>query len=1283
MIIVLILAIVISETLAQLKNTETEMGIGLITDELSDDYVKGLPALDVAVDPIILPEKWDNTEQNYFRPIFLQSNGSCAQASMIGYVFTYKVNRSNDEAADELIRQFPTHFSYNFVNGGDNGSSFSDAIIVASELGIPNSQIWQKTTGDPLAGSLEMWMSGYDDYYSALENKAGIPGFNSGGYRIENRSDESNEDALETLKTLKWYLASYPHFHEPDFGGVMSFAMVMQDLTYRNVNTEEGLVSLQISIHENVSTIPTHALTVVGWDDTIAHDFDEEYKRDFHLPGEDPLPPSNYEWDPNANGGVGGWATTPKPLDEWEVGALKIVNSWGDGWYNGKGFFYLPYRFLKYLCYPNSSYFIGLNVETKRKPTMTFKIKMQHHNRKNLRNTIGFSEKLLSQYPSSDIILNQIKTLSIPVNDSGELPMNGSNYNPIEFCFEVPEALIIPHKYFFIIDDLCSGEYASTIVPEGFIPKVLEFDLIDERYKKFIISCDESDVEIADIGTTDLSIIYDVFLQNEITSNTTFSYNIGLPYNVNITAGNTLTLADNTKLYFHDSGINNTAGDIIIEGKADFIGFDNTTNDYVNVGNAQLNIGNRLLLRNCDLYLGESSVLVLKDNAEIIISEGSELVVSPNAAITYGNGSKIKIEKGGKLTLLDNTILSVINQSNIEIVDSESNIDYNLNTAIQISDNSKFIIGENTIYEAIIGTQINIAAGSKLNLLEGSEFAIQDGSNVYFEPNSYIEATVDSKIALYENVIFNLESVIINGNDWFGIVAELGSSININNSYFNDCQTGVNAFKAVVSITNSTFSNCINGISLVNCNNYSITSNTFTGMATGTGVSLAVSDGIFRNNTVNNFTYGVRITSCSPQISNNVISNNKRFGIYVFGYNSNPQLVLSSKAQGINNSIINNGTNPPSSNPFFFSDAQIGIMPFGNVYLKDGMNNIHSGQPDTVPVISCISVSPYTYSPYPPPILIMPTELWIEAEGNYWGSKDVNYAFFDLRWDEYYIDYNPWYEYPLTGETVQPVLSSHEPPDVEFTILSNAMFLEEKENFTASIKQYEHIIDKYEDTPEYYVALARLPYVYLKAGIETEYLISTYDAGLESESITQKKFLKEMKIATHIKGKRYETAKTLAEEMKAEALTEDEIAISEIDIAICDVMMASGSKDGKSTADYMAKLNNLLSPSYGDEKTEPTGITENIIPSTTMLYQNFPNPFNPVTQIKFALTKTAEMKLSVYNISGQKVAELANGMRQAGVHSLDFDGNRFNSGIYYYTLEVEGKTLTQKMILMK
>ena len=61
----------------------------------------------------------------------------------------------------------------------------------------------------------------------------------------------------------------------------------------------------------------------------------------------------------------------------------------------------------------------------------------------------------------------------------------------------------------------------------------------------------------------------------------------------------------------------------------------------------------------------------------------------------------------------------------------------------------------------------------------------------------------------------------------------------------------------------------------------------------------------------------------------------------------------------------------------------------------------------------------------------------------------------------------------------------------------------------------------------------------------------------------------------------------------------------------------------------------------------------------------------------------SNVKLNVYNINGQLVSELVNGNREAGFHTVNFDGNNLNSGMYFYTLEANGNTITKKMILTK
>lgn len=88
-------------------------------------------------------------------------------------------------------------------------------------------------------------------------------------------------------------------------------------------------------------------------------------------------------------------------------------------------------------------------------------------------------------------------------------------------------------------------------------------------------------------------------------------------------------------------------------------------------------------------------------------------------------------------------------------------------------------------------------------------------------------------------------------------------------------------------------------------------------------------------------------------------------------------------------------------------------------------------------------------------------------------------------------------------------------------------------------------------------------------------------------------------------------------------------------------------------------------------------------PSVFELNQNFPNPFNPVTTIKYGIPKTTLVKLTVYDENGKEVALLINGDKPAGNYSVTFDGTNFSSGVYLYKLETDGFVKTRKMILVK
>ena len=90
------------------------------------------------------------------------------------------------------------------------------------------------------------------------------------------------------------------------------------------------------------------------------------------------------------------------------------------------------------------------------------------------------------------------------------------------------------------------------------------------------------------------------------------------------------------------------------------------------------------------------------------------------------------------------------------------------------------------------------------------------------------------------------------------------------------------------------------------------------------------------------------------------------------------------------------------------------------------------------------------------------------------------------------------------------------------------------------------------------------------------------------------------------------------------------------------------------------------------------------IPDQYFLSQNYPNPFNPVTNISFGIPNQGLVSLKVYNVLGNEVVTLVNESRPAGSYEVNFDGSNFPSGIYFYDLEVDGKIIdTKRMLLLK
>jgi len=83
------------------------------------------------------------------------------------------------------------------------------------------------------------------------------------------------------------------------------------------------------------------------------------------------------------------------------------------------------------------------------------------------------------------------------------------------------------------------------------------------------------------------------------------------------------------------------------------------------------------------------------------------------------------------------------------------------------------------------------------------------------------------------------------------------------------------------------------------------------------------------------------------------------------------------------------------------------------------------------------------------------------------------------------------------------------------------------------------------------------------------------------------------------------------------------------------------------------------------------------------LRQNYPNPFNPSTKISFTIPVSADVQLKVFNVLGNEISTLINEQLFAGNYTVPFNAVNLSSGIYFYSLSVNGFTKTKEMVLLK
>lgn len=125
--------------------------------------------------------------------------------------------------------------------------------------------------------------------------------------------------------------------------------------------------------------------------------------------------------------------------------------------------------------------------------------------------------------------------------------------------------------------------------------------------------------------------------------------------------------------------------------------------------------------------------------------------------------------------------------------------------------------------------------------------------------------------------------------------------------------------------------------------------------------------------------------------------------------------------------------------------------------------------------------------------------------------------------------------------------------------------------------------------------------------------------------------------------------------------------------------------ESKSTTVSYSITGNPVSATIDFSIDEATGVTQTSImqPAKFMLKQNYPNPFNPSTAIDYTLNQSGYITLKVYNLLGQEVYTLVDGIQNAGSYRVIFNAKGLSSGIYFYRLKNQNTVQTRKMILLQ
>ncbi len=587
-----------------------------------------------------------------------------------------------------------------------------------------------------------------------------------------------------------------------------------------------------------------------------------------------------------------------------------------------------------------------------------------------------------------------------------------------------------------------------------------------------------------------------------------------------------------------------------------------------------------------------------------------------------------------------------------------------------------------------VGADITVASGATLTILPGSNIEFshvkEDPTRFTINGDLIADGLPDAKIT------FTSSETTPGKEDWYAIM--LNFSVNDNITILDNCvveysKYGIWMSGASPDISNNIVRHNTYGMQARSSSNPDITSNRFSHNNYGTYNYLSspkYTDNLIDSNSTRGMYHNGTST---PWMYNNTIQRNTGFGVYMYNHADVQFGHLGADDRGLNE-IINNSSYGVYAS--YYCDPFLGTSdPYNGAVA--GYNSIHDN--------GTYNLRTYNNST-------------AEAEHNWWDGETA------------------WSWYLNSSYDTSPVLGSEPSTNLGSSLAKSAFYdgyvdcpnydffspdtnsecalwywahdLRITDQLPVALWAWELFVQKFPATDNAVLALIKIANYTPSEEYEglIGYLFTVLNGGEYSDQLRVKAL--ELLMGLHIKTGEFQDANSLALSLLDQALCSDQERI-----ALFSLVDLNQFSLGKATAatgflermkeEYPDDELTLMAAELMGEDVDWAVVqfeedeedeTQTIIPEKFALHNAYPNPFNPVTTIRYDLSKESNVQLNVYDITGRLVTSLVSKSQASGSYNvqwngMDADGNILPSGLYIYSLQAGEFVATSKMLLLK